>query len=84
MISSHTVTKTALIQKPGIVAQLPREFGFNEDNGFRMKDRAGRIPALGTLNALPESHRKLGGFASFQWCTCPSHKTTLGTARTLR
>lgn len=37
MISSHTVTKTALIQMPGAVAQLPREFGFNEDDGFRMK-----------------------------------------------
>lgn len=61
MISSHTVTKTALIQMPGVVAQLPIEFGFNEDNGFRMKDWAGRISALGTLNALPESHRKLGG-----------------------
>lgn len=84
MISSHTVTKTALIQMPGVVAQLPREFGFNEDNGFRMKDWAGRISALGTLNALPESHRKLGGSASFQWRTCPSHKTTLGTARTRR
>lgn len=84
MISSHTVTKTALIQMPGAVAQLPREFGFNEDDGFRVKGRAGRISALGTLSALPESHRKLGGVTSFQWCTWPSHKTTLGRARTLR
>lgn len=36
------------------------------------------------LSMLCQSHRKLGGFASFQWRTCPSHKTTLGTARTLR
>lgn len=36
-ISSHTITKRALIQMPGIEAQLSRRLGSNEDCGFRMK-----------------------------------------------
>lgn len=36
-ISSHTVTKSALIQMPGAYPQLPGEFGFNEDSSLRMK-----------------------------------------------
>lgn len=49
-----------------------------------MRAGAGRMSALGALSALPESHRKMGVFASCQWCTCASHTTALGTARTLR
>lgn len=44
---------------PGAVAQLPREFSFNEDDGFRMNDWAGKISALSHTESwgdLPRSN----------------------------
>lgn len=52
-IMSHTVTKRALIQMPGRQTRLSRNLSSNEDCSLRMEVWAGRIPALGMLNACP-------------------------------
>ena len=60
----------------GRIRSATQRAGINEDSSLGMKARAGRISALATLRALPESHRKMGVSAWFQ--RCPKPKTGQG------